>query len=196
MSIVAVDRVPLRTRRRAGVERIALDLALTHGYEAVTVEMICDAAMVSTSTFFNYFGSKEHAVLGPAPDPLDPARLEPFAHGTDDPLVELMSVLVADWPDDPETREVLLRRLDLIERTPVLRAAHHFRLEAASAQVERAALVRLRRDGADDSEDRARMVVAVSHALMHWMIDRLRSEPVTPWNELVERAVATLRSVA
>ena len=62
---------PLRDRRRAAVERIALDLALEHGYDAVTVEMICDAALVSPSTFFNYFGCKERAVLGPEPAPLE-----------------------------------------------------------------------------------------------------------------------------
>jgi AcrR family transcriptional regulator len=190
------DKPPLRDRRRAAVERIALDLALEHGYDAVTVEMICDAALVSPSTFFNYFGSKERAVLGPEPAPLDEQRLAAFAAGHGDALTELMELIVADWPDAPADREVLLARLDLTERTPALRAAHIARLDRASEQVERAALRRLGREGAADTTERAKMLVALSHAATHWMIGRLRVEPAIPWAALVSRAVAVLRNVA
>jgi hypothetical protein len=40
------------------------------------------------------------------------------------------------------------------------------------------------------------MLVSLSHAAMHWMIDRLRVEPAIPWPALVSRAVAVLRDVA
>ena len=86
MPIATPVKSPLRDRRRAAVERIALDLALEHGYDAVTVEMICDAALVSMSTFFSYFGSKYRAVLGPEPGPLDEQRLAAFAAGRGDAL--------------------------------------------------------------------------------------------------------------
>jgi AcrR family transcriptional regulator len=196
MVLATSDKPPLRDRRRAAVERIALDLALEHGYDAVTVEMICDAALVSPSTFFNYFGSKERAVLGPEPPPLDEQRLAAFAAGHGDALTELMALIVADWPDAPAEREVLLARLDLTERTPALRAAHIARLDRASEQVERAALRRLGREGSADTTERAKMLVALSHAAMHWMIGRLRVEPAIPWAALVSRAVAVLRNVA
>jgi len=195
MVLATSDKLPLRDRRRAAVERIALDLALEHGYDAVTVEMICDAALVSQSTFFNYFGSKERAVLGPEPPPLDERRLAAFAAGRVDALTELMRLIVADWPDAPAEREVLLKRLDLTERTPALRAAHIARLDQASEQVEQAAVRRLGREGADTAE-RAKMLVALSHAAMHWMIGRLRVEPTIPWPALVSRAVTVLRDVA
>jgi AcrR family transcriptional regulator len=195
VSSLQLEQVPLRQRRRAVVERVALDLALDRGYDAVTVEMICDAAIVAPSTFFNYFGSKERAALGPDPEPLDPDRLESFVTGTGDRLVELMSVLVAGWPSDADDRALLLKRLDLIERTPTLKAAHHARIERASAEVAHAATLRLRREGVADPEERGLMVMAVSHALLHWMIDRLRVEPATSWRDLVTRAVATLRAV-
>ncbi len=187
---------PLRDRRRAAVERIALDLALEHGYDAVTVEMICDAALVSPSTFFNYFGSKDRAVLGPEPEPFDSGRLAAFADGRGDTLAELMRLIVADWPDTPAERELILKRLDLTERTPALRAAHIARLDRASEQVERASAARLGRDGAANTAERAKMLVSLSHAAMHWMIGRLRVEPAVPWSVLVDRAVAVLRDVA
>jgi AcrR family transcriptional regulator len=195
MVLAMSDKPPLRDRRRAAVERVSLDLALEHGYDAVTVEMICDAALVSPSTFFNYFGSKERAVLGPEPPPLDEQRLSAFAAGHGDALTELMALIVADWPDAPAEREVLLARLDLTERTPALRAAHIARLDQASEQVEQAALRRLGRDGSADTTERAKMLVALSHAAMHWMIGRLRVEPAIPWAALVGRAVTVLRNV-
>ena len=194
------EKLPLRDRRRAAVERIALDLALEHGYDAVTVEMICDAALVSQSTFFNYFGAKERAVLGAEPAPLEEDRLAAFAAGTGDALTELMLMLVATWPDDPAERKLLLRRLDLTERTEALRAAHIARIDWASEQVEEAALRRLGRerpaDAPEQTAERAQMLVALSHAAMHWMIRRLRVEPATPWPVLVDRAVGVLRDVA
>ena len=196
MVLATSDKPPLRDRRRAAVERIALDLALEHGYDAVTVEMICDAALVSPSTFFNYFGSKDRAVLGPEPPPLDEQRLAAFAAGRGDALSELMQLIVADWPDAPAEREVLLKRLDLTARTPALRAAHIARLDRASEQVEQAAVRRLGQGRAKDTTERAKMLVALSHAAMHWMIDRLRVEPAIPWPALVSRAVAVLRDVA
>ena len=195
-TMAPIDLPPLRERRRAVVEHLALDLAVAHGYDAVTVEMICEKALIAPSTFFNYFGSKETAVLGPVPRPLDDARLSAYADGTGDGLAELMSMLVADWPQAPEGRAMLLQRLDVIERTPSLSAAHHGRLEAASAQVELAANARLQREGVPDAAGRARMTVALSHALMHWMIGRLRAEPAVPFDDLVAQAVRTLRDVS
>lgn len=186
----------MRDRRRAAVERVALDLALRHGYDAVTVEMICDAALVSPSTFFNYFGSKDRAVLGPEPRPFGQDRLDAFAAGDGDALTELMLLIVAGWPDDPAEREILLKRLDLTERTPALHAAHIARLDRASEQVEQAAVRRLRRGQAANVTERAAMLVSLSHAAMVWMIGRLRVEPSIPWPALVSRAVAVLREVA
>lgn len=56
---------------RAALSRAAVRLSLEHGVENVTVEQIADAADVSLRTFFNYFSSKEEAVVAG-----DPARGE------------------------------------------------------------------------------------------------------------------------
>ena len=196
MTTAVPAKTPLRDRRRAAVERIALDLALEHGYDTVTVEMICDTALISPSTFFNYFGSKERAVLGPESPPFGEDRLAAFAAGRGDALADLLQLIVAGSPDDPATTKLTLARLDLIERTPALRAAHLARIDRASEQLEQAALQRLAREGAADAAVRAQMLIALSRAAVHWMFRQLRAEPATPWHVLVDRAVVVLRAVA
>jgi AcrR family transcriptional regulator len=44
---------------RTEIVRVAFELFATHGYEGVSVEMICDAVGISRATFFNYFPQKE-----------------------------------------------------------------------------------------------------------------------------------------
>ncbi|MEJ2866702.1 TetR/AcrR family transcriptional regulator [Actinomycetospora sp. OC33-EN08] len=48
---------------RTALSEAAVRLSLEHGVENVTVEQISDAADVSLRTFFNYFSSKEEAVV-------------------------------------------------------------------------------------------------------------------------------------
>jgi AcrR family transcriptional regulator len=58
----------LRERKRAEtrdrLETAAVTLVLANGLEHTTVDAICEAADVSGRTFFNYFDSKEDAILG------------------------------------------------------------------------------------------------------------------------------------
>ena len=58
----------LRERKRADtrdkLETAAVTLVLANGLEHTTIDAICEAADVSGRTFFNYFDSKEDAILG------------------------------------------------------------------------------------------------------------------------------------
>lgn len=57
----------LRERKRAAAIRrtqgAALDLFDAHGYDAVTIEQIADAAEVSPSSIYRHFGTKEQLIL-------------------------------------------------------------------------------------------------------------------------------------
>lgn len=53
-----------KSARRAALVDAAQDLVRSRGLHGVTVEQICDRAGVSARTFFNYFDSKDDAVLG------------------------------------------------------------------------------------------------------------------------------------
>ena len=66
------ERKKRLTRQR--LHRCALELTLARGLGSVTVDAIAEAAEVSPRTFFNYFRSKESAILGLPEDIAD--RLE------------------------------------------------------------------------------------------------------------------------
>src|SRR5438045_3962862 len=70
--MMATTAVGLRDRKkddtRKAISRAALMLAVEHGPDGVTVDDIAAAADVSPRTVFNYFATKEYAILGLSPE--------------------------------------------------------------------------------------------------------------------------------
>src|SRR5687768_4902588 len=91
--------VGLRERKKADTRRrltaAARELVLAAGLDGVTVEQICDQAGVSLRTFFNYFESKELAVIGPEPPVGTPEARAAFVAGgpSGDLLADLLDLL-------------------------------------------------------------------------------------------------------
>ncbi|APT92848.1 TetR family transcriptional regulator [Corynebacterium phocae] len=76
------ETISLREQKRRntklGIEDAATRLVDEKGFAHVTVEEICAAAGVSKRTFFNYFDSKDSAVLGTPGQSFTPAQRERF----------------------------------------------------------------------------------------------------------------------
>ncbi|MCS0473841.1 TetR/AcrR family transcriptional regulator [Curtobacterium flaccumfaciens] len=106
-----------RATRRA-IQQAALRIALEDGLGAVTVDEISRRADVSPRTFFNYFPSKEQAILGDDPQLPDDAALRAFVDGgpSGDLLADIGTLLVHS------TRELIEERGLIEERQQVLRA--------------------------------------------------------------------------
>ncbi|ALG14944.1 hypothetical protein AOZ06_21245 [Kibdelosporangium phytohabitans] len=116
------ERKKLETR--AKLAKIAIRLAAERGLENVTVDDIAGEAGVSARTFFNYFPSKEDAILLPDHDPVGqthafaaamlaaPAGLNPLRASA-----LAMRPYVARFDDE---REDWLTRISIIERDPGL----------------------------------------------------------------------------
>ncbi|EFV14442.2 TetR/AcrR family transcriptional regulator [Segniliparus rugosus] len=90
----------LRERKRAAcaaqIHEAAVRLVVEHGYEAVTVAQIAEAAEVSAKTVFNYWGSKDGAILGIEEDGPDPAWVESYlAPENTDPFVPIIDLLAS-----------------------------------------------------------------------------------------------------
>jgi AcrR family transcriptional regulator len=93
-----------------------------HGYSATTVEQIAEAAEVSPSTFFRYFGSKEDVVVR---DKLDPLLIEAFHAQPPEvsPIAAVRAAICSVFAqierDDLATFRL---RHDLMQSVPELRA--------------------------------------------------------------------------
>ncbi|MGY1704503.1 TetR/AcrR family transcriptional regulator [Geodermatophilus sp. SYSU D00697] len=120
----------LRERKKADTRRrlteAAQELVLAHGLDGVTVEQVCGRAGVSLRTFFNYFESKEQAVLGPRPQVGTPESRAAFVAGgpTGDLLTDLLDLLDPSAQFDEVGRAGLQTVIALAEREPRLLAAH------------------------------------------------------------------------
>ncbi len=131
-----------RLRRTRRVERAALALALEHGVDDVTVDMICEASDISPRTYFNYFGTKEGALIGPAPSAPDEVFIEEFVQARG-PIVEDLMLLIARgfFATEPD-RDVFAMRRELYTKEPSLQALQVTRM--ADKRQATAALVRRR----------------------------------------------------
>ena len=185
-----------RTYRR--MEKAAVELALQYGSEHVTVEQICAVSDVSARTFFNYFGSKEAALIGRGkPSPTPELRAE-FING-DGPLLNdflrlIMASAIANQPDF----ELIRSRRRLYEREPELAIQSFARNTGTRDEYFAIAVERIRRNeptmSDPDVEDEARVATAVLMGVMHVVGNRwLESDGTADFDHLIDHALDRLR---
>jgi AcrR family transcriptional regulator len=110
-----------RARREALVDATHR-LAAEHGLENVTVEAICAEVGISVRTFFNYFETKDDAVLGLGQWSLDPDASEVFAAGgpTGDLLADLQVLVRSILERPPLGPDRMARAFELAKQHPDL----------------------------------------------------------------------------
>src|SRR6476469_6246786 len=146
----------LRERKRAAtqetIERAAISLALEHGYDRVTVDMICEASMVSQRTFFNYFGSKEGVILGTEPPMPSEEQFDRFVNSPGpDVLDELVRAVTAALLDREPDKALLQSRRLLISRTPELFTRQIERMTQKQNELVQHVLDRFHAQGRDET---------------------------------------------
>lgn len=160
-----------KTARRTALVDASHRLVAAHGLDAVTVEMICAEVGVSPRTFFNYFATKDDAVLGHLPWAVDADAARTFVAGGPtgvlvDDLVELVVVLVAA---PPLGRARMRRTLELATTYPRLMAHHIAWMDQQKTQVERLVRERLGDAPAYRPDTVTALLVVCAHAtLMRW----------------------------
>src|SRR3954468_15571954 len=102
MHYMTDSAVGVRERRRAEtslrITEVARRLTAERGLHGFTVEQVCEAVGISRRTFFNYFPSKDDAIIGYPEDPLDPDPAAGFlasGSGSGSAGPELLDALVA-----------------------------------------------------------------------------------------------------
>ena len=110
---------------------------LEHGLGGFTVEQLCDEVGISRRTFFNYFPSKEDAVLGHSEEGLPKELLDSFvASGRTvppKPLLDALTELFAEYGARMAiTREEYTMMAAVLQREPHLIARMFTRAETKS----------------------------------------------------------------
>ena len=70
-----------RAATRAAITAVARSLTSERGLNGYTVEDVCEQAGISRRTFFNYFPTKEDAILGHVDDEMPEDVFEEFLRG-------------------------------------------------------------------------------------------------------------------
>jgi len=176
------ERKRLATRR--GIQRAVLTLVCDRGFDRVTVDDISAEAGVSPRTFFNYFGSKEAALVGDSL-PLPPQEeIDRFVSAPPDgSVLEDLGELLA-WSADASEGDHELQRMrrSVLKDHPQIfgaRMASLRQFENALAEVVADRLARSPEYAGrtrDELLDRALLVTlvataALKHAWTGWVED-------------------------
>lgn len=203
------DETPgLRERKRRATRRAiefaALDLVAERGFDGVTVDEVSKVADVSPRTFFNYFPSKEAAMLGDPPELPPSPMVEAFVAGLPNgSLLDDLAVLMVGGSDQAaEDVELVRRRHAVLKQHPQLfamRMATMRKLEEDLAAVVARRFSRTDPALAADTDalrDRSRLVMLVSfaavrHAWMSWSA----GDPSSPLSERMAGSFTELKTL-
>ena len=180
----------LRERKRLATHRAiqvaALRLVHERGLDNVTVDEISREADVSPRTFFNYFTSKEEALVGDGPRLPSDAAIEAFVHDTGQ-LLDGIARLITDAANESlSDHEIVQLRKALATEYPhltVLRMQTFREFELALTSIVARRLGTQNPALAEDParlDSRAQLVTLVAVAAMHHAWKSWASNPDAP----------------
>jgi len=184
----------LRERKKTAamhrIQNAALDLFDERGYDTVTVEQIAEAAEISPSSVYRYFGTKEQMVLWDEFDPMLAQRLRAELAGA--PPLEAVRRVMLTTVQGLAVGDVqrIQRRIRHVMSDPTLEAATAGQVYGASELLGEVLAAGLGRPAADLE------VQVFSHAIIgallgglhHWYGAGFRE----PLREVLERAFTIL----
>lgn len=136
-----IDQEPgLRERKRratrVAIQKAAIDLATERGIDGVTIEEISHAANVSPRTFFNYFPTKDAAIVGEIPQLPNDDAVESFVNAGDrqsilDGVADLLAAsLLADEIGGGDTEDATVDADDVASDADAAAGTDRSQLEA------------------------------------------------------------------
>ena len=158
-------------RTRIAITEHARKLTAEHGLNGFTIEELCERVGIARRTFFNYFPSKEDAVIGSSPQLLESEPVRRFlAAGTPDGRIspslldELAEVAIELVDEVLQVAGTITHVHAIIEREPSFMGKflteNHETHQAFNALLER-------REGLDPGDRRAALALQVIAAIMH-----------------------------
>jgi AcrR family transcriptional regulator len=188
------ERKRLATRR--AIQLAALRLVKSRGLDSVTIDDISREADVSPRTFFNYFPSKESALVGEGPVQPAESDIEAFVNGRGLLLDDLARMMTGSAAGVLQDQEIIQLRKSLagdyphltVMRMQTFRAFEQVlvAIVARRLEVENPALA------ADQErlDSRAQLVTMVALAAMHHAWTSWAAQPDAP-DTIVDRVKAS-----
>jgi AcrR family transcriptional regulator len=175
---MTLDAAPgLRERKRLATHRAiqlaVLELVADRGLDKVTVDEISRVADVSPRTFFNYFETKEAALIGEGPTLPDSSDVERFiAAGPESLGLGLGRMLARSAEQSTSDHELTYRRRALLRDYPHLFALRMATMKTFEAELADVIARRFVADGAVATsvtiEGRAQLASLVAFATMRY----------------------------
>lgn len=173
MSIPPPPRRRDAVAKAAAIETAAVDLVLEHGYDAVTVDMICARAGVSQRTFFNHFKTKDVAVIGSGAPTVDERAARAFIVSTGPLLPEATQLIRVDPGPMAADPTLMARRIQAVGTNPVLMARQMERLTAIEHDLREIIHLRLRtqypEEAADELAEQAEIITHILAGVMRYI---------------------------
>ncbi|BDZ51979.1 TetR family transcriptional regulator [Frondihabitans sucicola] len=190
------DRKREETRRR--LETAAVTLVLRDGIEHTTVDSISATADVSSRTFFNYFDTKEDAILGIRDAELTPDFLaEHLAHHDGADIVEsTVALLTSLLSPSIEGAALHEQRVEVLRRHPHLFGRHVVQMTRMIDELVSAVGTVLRNDGSPADRAEAEVLLSLCGGAVRSVVKQWVDEGASaPTDTIQPRATALVRSL-
>ncbi|WP_460359634.1 TetR/AcrR family transcriptional regulator [Alpinimonas psychrophila] len=117
---IANSRETLKAQVWSDIHVAALSLAIEHGLAAATIDRIAEKSGISRRTFFNYFPSKEDAILGIRDPVIAVEALTEFTESAEDNLTRTVFLLWNVFQAARPPSASKMTRREVVEKLPDL----------------------------------------------------------------------------
>lgn len=192
----------LRETKRADtlarIHDVAFELVNANGLTATTVDNIAEAAGLSRRTFFNYYATKEDAILGLTPICVTADARTRFwdAHGEPDELRRTVNLMLDIIANSRQGSKYFQRREQLIREFPALGA----RIVERRRQVQEVLLEAISREpGGEEARagswERATLLILFANAVLRIAYERDPCALDGDRSHVVEAALTTVKTL-
>jgi AcrR family transcriptional regulator len=173
---IETSELGLRERKRIATRRsiqlAAIGLVADNGLERLTIDEIGRVADISPRTFFNYFPTKEAALIGDTPTMPTSEAVDDFvsAGPGESVLLGIEELLIEGSENVAEDHELTQRRREVLKQHPQLFAMRMLTMKSFEEELRLVVAQRLKRDNpgldAETVLSRSRLTTLVAAAAM------------------------------